>query len=185
MTMTEAGFDQLDACVKMRKIALDTTSDVCPLTMELLFAAQRVENDRWLKTSIQAHMCDVIISDRGYLSHLAYGYASLPEEMIDKIFREVLQDVRLPNHILYLDITPEEAAKRIKERRGASDKVEALGLAHQHKVIHHFRSLLSDRPDRWVVDGGTITEIDAGTDRGGVIDQLKDWVDGLVAHMRQ
>lgn len=185
MTMTEAGFSHIDACVKMRKLALDPDSDISSLSMELLFAAQRIENDRWLKTSTQAQLCDVIISDRGYLSHLAYGYASLPKEQITMLFCDILKDVRLPDHIIYLNITPEAAAKRLRERRGPTDKVEALGMSHQQKVLDHFTALLSEKPQRWVGENGTISEIDAGQDREGVAKQLSEWVDGFVSHLRQ
>ena len=185
MTMTEAGFKRIDVCVEMRKLALDPDSDISPLSMELLFAAQRVENDRWLKTSPQAHFCDVIISDRGYLSHLAYGYASLPKEQITTLFCDVLKDVRRPDHILYLNITPEEAAKRIKKRQGATDRIEALGISHQQKVLNNFQELFKGENSQWVEAGGTITEIDAGQDRDGVAKQLHKWADGFVAHLRR
>ena len=174
MIMSEAGFHKIDACVQMKKMALDPSSFLSPLSMELLFAAQRVENDLWIKNSPEAQKYDIILSDRGYVSHLAYGYPNVSREKIDILFRELLNDVTKPNVILYLGVSADVAMERIRARGEPTDRIEGLGKEHQAKVIENYESLLSGRFSKTLTQrGGHILQIDANRGKKDVQDELR------------
>lgn len=176
IVLQESGFREIEACVTMRKLALDPHWDVSPITMELLFAAQRVENDRWIKNNAIAKACDIILCDRGYLSHLAYGFANVGLEqaaVVYRLFNEVLESIDKPDHILYMDVPPEVGATRIAKRKGATDKIEMLGTSHQEKVRGYFIGLLQKPSANLKDEGrGTVTMINTDQSLEKVDEQL-------------
>lgn len=175
LRMSEAGFDEIDTCVRLRKLALDPASTLSPLSMELLFAAQRVENDLWLKKHAEDY--DVIISDRGYISHLAYGYANVGRGEIDVLFNVLLHDVAQPDVVVYLDISPEVAAQRLRSRGGATDRIEEKGITYQTAVLENFHQL--QRSWRLHFEGTQLVVIDASQSKEDVVKAVSSQLNAL------
>lgn len=117
-----------------------------------------------------AHLTDLLIR---FLSHLAYGYAVLPKEQVDALFKTLCTSVnkKMKPHVIYLRIDPEEAHRRTHTRGEAIDNIEILGIEHQKKVAANFDSLLHDTSlyhHAW--------EVDANQDRENVKEQLENIV---------
>ncbi len=163
----EAGNKNVAVCGQLREIALNPKYNLGPEAMECLFAAQRFENFKWYKSLDPKTM---VVSDRGLLSHLCYGYASLPREQIDALFKTYCKQVNeeMKPHVIYLHIDPEEAARRMQSRGGETDNVELLGIEHQRKVADNFATLL--RANTPLIHRAWV--IDAAQDRENVKQQL-------------
>ncbi len=121
----------------------------------LLFAASRAQlvgevilpalaNDR------------VVICDRFYDSTVAYqGYGrQLPLEDIMHINRIATHDL-VPDMTFFIDITPELAFERCKERLAAErDRMEESGVRFYERVINGYKTLAQEDGGRfYVVDG--------------------------------
>jgi dTMP kinase len=91
---------------KILKRALKGEIELDQRTIALLFAADRIEHMRSLNVD------GIVILDRYLLSSLAYQGAFLPIQWINELNRWV----RLPDIVFYLDISPDIAINRIKNK---------------------------------------------------------------------
>lgn len=145
----EVGNPDIPACIVMRHLMLDSNMALQPETTELLAAAMRFENEAWLKT----FGCDeIVISDRGYASHIAYGRAMMvdhDDKFVDTLFQSLCKNTKMPHVIIHMDVQVQTASERRRKRGDRPDAIEQLGDSHQQLVhdeyTHIYNNLFGDR----------------------------------------
>lgn len=169
----EVGNPNVPACVKMREVVLDPASKLSGKAMELLFSAMRVENQLWLDNLKESpSRPDLVVSDRGWLSHLAYTDHNVSPLFTENLYLKFMEkETTLPDVVIYFRISTENAAKRIKGR-GTSDVIEAKGPAFQDKVRSSFDSYINAYSEDF-----DIYEIDAND----TIEGVRTQIDGILA----
>lgn len=116
-----------------------------------------------------------VISSRCFLSSYAYQQTQwLSFEQIDEAHQKV--DIRYPDHILYFDISPEEAERRIKSRWETQEVFEQLEFQKKnreiyHRVIHELSS--SNKPYQ-------IHTINADGDISSIATQVQKHIDDVM-----
>lgn len=139
----EVGSPLLPVCVKLRELVLDPASNLSDASMEFIFAAMRLENQKYYASV--ADQYDYIISDRGWLSHLAYTDNNVNKEFTQAFYKGVVQHMtELPDVVIYLDVDTEVAMKRRVKRGGAVDVIEMKGDSFQQKVRGSFEDHIDD-----------------------------------------
>jgi dTMP kinase len=165
----EVGNKHIPICMKLREIVLDPHSTLSGEAMEMIFAAMRFENDKWFDAMVEAGL-DMVISDRGYFSHLAYGDHNCSVDFTKKFFENVVGPrTRLPNVVVYFDVSTETALSRRTKRGGLADVIEAKGVAFQEKVRGSFTSYLTTYEEAGMV---TVYRVDANKSLEDVKQQL-------------
>jgi dTMP kinase len=143
----------------LRGILLGGTIDWAPRAETLLHFAARAEH---IAKTIQPALAagTWVVCDRFYDSTMAYqGYGQgADREFIAGLIR--LLGV-VPDVTIVLDVTEDVAARRLRQRGGASDRYEALGAAFHARVRAGFRAIAAGEPGRCVV-------IDASGDMAAV-----------------
>ena len=125
-------------------------------TMALLFAADRLDH---LTCEIMPYLRDgaVVISDRYDLSSLVYQWASADKDAGSTDFRDWLRGLnryaRRPDITVVLDVSPDKAEQRRRERHNAVELYEVASL--QLKLAELYRDAEALMPgDRIVhIDG--------------------------------
>lgn len=134
----EVGNPHIPACVKMRELVLDPKSNLRGESMELIFSAMRYENEKWLN-DIET---DLVVSDRGWFSHLAYTDHNVDEAFTNDLYLELVAfDTSLPDVVIYFNVNTETALSR-RNNRGTSDVIEMKGVPFQEKVRSSFEKYL-------------------------------------------
>lgn len=136
----EVGNPNIPSCVKMREFVLDPNSSLTGESMELIFSAMRFENDRWLK-GIEASVNppDLVVSDRGWLSHLAYTDHNVSMKFTSILYEDVVGPLtKLPDVVIYFSVDTETALKRRVKRGTGMDVIEMKGIEFQEKVRNSF-----------------------------------------------
>lgn len=147
-----------------------------PQTMGLLFAADRLDH---LVQEIEPHLRDgaVVLSDRYDLSSLAYQWASAgagatPE--LQEWLRSLNRFARRPDVTLVLDVSPETAARRRKERHGAIELYERAELQARLAPLYREAEKLAPTDTIIHIDGDReLAEVSQA-----VIDALQSYVEG-------
>ena len=172
----EVGNPHVPSCIKMREFVLDPNSNLSGESMELIFSAMRVESDIWLKNlSKSENPPDLVISDRGYFSHLAYGLHNTSESFVTGLFENFMaKQTNLPDAVIYFRVNTETALKRRIKRGGTMDVIEMKGVKYQEKVREAFEYYLNK-------SGLTVYEVDANQSIEGVQEQL----DGILNMIQQ
>ena len=173
----EVGNPHIPVCVAMRETVLSPNSGLTGAEMEVVFAAMRVLNQAFYR-SVQNEY-DYIVSDRGWLSHLAYTDHNVNEEFTDKLYLNVMKDItKMPDAIAYLNVDTETALKRRVKRGTGMDVIEMKGIGFQNKVrdsfMEHIDNLSMQNPDV------EIFEVDANQDVAGVQDQLDGVIEAII-----
>jgi dTMP kinase len=139
-------------------------------TMALLFAADRLDH---LAHDIEPHLRDglVVLCDRYDLSSVAYQTATAPfEASAAKEFEEWVRSLnrfaRRPTVTLVIDVDPDEAERRRRERRGALELYEETELQRRLAALYRRADELMPR-DRIVV-------VDGNADRDAVADRIRE-----------
>jgi dTMP kinase len=148
-----------------RQLSADGEHD--PTTLALLSAADRLDQQAMLART----GADLVVSDRYYLSGLAYHAA----DGIDPLFYQRLNDhARRPDLYLFLDITPALAAARRPGSR--SDRWERPAIAAGVPAAY-------DRALRLVADteDATVTHLDAAQPSRAVLAQALTALSPLLA----
>jgi dTMP kinase len=142
----EVGNPHVDSCIKMRELVLDPKNNMSGETMELIFSAMRIESDIWLKNLKKSKDSpDLIISDRGYFSHLAYGLHNTSQAFVMALFENFMaKQTALPDIVIYFDVNTETALKRRIKRGEGMDAIEMKGVEFQEKVRKSFEKYLSE-----------------------------------------
>ncbi len=172
----EVGNPHVPACVKMREFVLDPNSNLSGEAMELIFSAMRFENDRWLRnlTNHETKIApDLVVSDRGWFSHLAYTDHNVSEEFTHLLYNgPIKQSTLLPDIVIYFKVSTETALKRRQKRGTGMDVIEMKGVEFQEKVRssfeHHIDRALYNEELRF----NNLYVIDANEDVEGVQKQL-------------
>lgn len=164
----EVGNPHIPLCVALRKIVLDPASKMDGTAMEFVFAAMRIENQRFYEGVKDQY--DFIVSDRGWLSHLAYTDHNVSPEFTESFYGGVISKItRKPDLVVFLKLDPETALKRRNSRNGFVDAIEAKGPVFQEKVYGSFvKYLESEKLDSFSIDASQNIE--------GVQSQLNDIV---------
>lgn len=171
----EVGSPHIQSCVKLRELVLNPESNLMGESMEFIFAAMRLENDRFYKSV--ADQYDIILSDRGWLSHLAYTDHNVSKQFTDGFYLGMVEKMAdLPDAIVYLRVDGETALNRRIRRGEEPDVIELKGPEYQEKVRESFEGFLSD----YRGTGIEIIEIDATQDLDGVKKQLDGAVEKLL-----
>jgi dTMP kinase len=100
--------------------SLSRDEDPHPMMLALLSAADRYDRQPWLADQ----ECTLVISDRYYLSGLAYHAADGIDQLL---YQQLNAGVRRPDLYLFLQLDPAVAAARLGDR--ARDRWERGGIA--------------------------------------------------------
>jgi len=107
----------------------------------------------------------VVLSNRSYLSTLAYGSIKLPISDVSARHHEMLKSVMVqPDLALLVDVVPEEGARRI-ERSGKDKDYFEKDLEVQAKVRGAYLTLMQESSARYpqqhrvIIDGMAVPEV--------------------------
>ena len=127
-------------------------------TMALLFAADRLDH---LEATIHPNLMDggTVISDRYDFSSVAYQSvtAGVDPETVAWV-REINRHARRPDLTIVLDVAPDEAARRRKERRAGSEIYDDQEL--QQQLAEFYRDIEKHFADDHVVHLDAMRGID-------------------------
>lgn len=172
----EVGNPHIPLCIELRKLVLSPDSGLSGTSMELIFSAMRIENQKYYASVSDQY--DFIVSDRGWMSHLAYTDHNVSEEFTDKFYLGVIDEITTkPNMILYFNVNTGTALKRRIKRGTGMDVIEMKGVEYQEKVRDSFSARLSDLS--YQSPETIIMQIDANETIEGVRKQLDGVVDEL------
>jgi dTMP kinase len=139
----------------IRHILLDVDDvEISPMTEMLLFAASRAQHvNQVIAPALQKGY--IVLCDRYVDSSIAYQGAArgLGDDDVMTANLLAVQAV-MPALTLFLDIDPEEAARRQQQRPEGANRMEIESLAFYRQVRKGFYSLQEKYPDRIVrIDG--------------------------------
>lgn len=135
----EVGSPHIPLCEELRKLILSPEADMSGEAMEFVFAAMRIENEKFYRSVENDY--DFIVSDRGWLCHLAYTDHNVSKSFTERFYLDlVAYSTYLPDLIYYFDVDPEVSAKRRAVRGEPVDAIEAKGQDFQRRVIRSYRS---------------------------------------------
>jgi len=167
----EVGSPHIPVCVALRKLILDPAAGMDGRSMEYVFAAMRNENQRFYATVADKY--DFIVSDRGWLSHLAYTDHNVNPEFTQEFYMNVVvKHTKLPDAVVFLSLAPETALARRGKRNGFVDAIEAKGPGFQELVYQSFMKYIEQT-------GVKVELIDAERSVEGVQEQLRDLAEKL------
>ena len=172
----EVGNPHIPICVKLREMVLAPESNLSGEAMELIFSAMRFENDRFYKALPVPY--DMIVSDRGWFSHLAYTDHNVSRQFTTDLYLKFLKNyTQTPDIVIYFAVNTETALKRRVKRGGAIDVIEAKGIEYQEQVRESFESYLAQIEAS--APGALVYRIDANDTLEGVQSQM----DTIVSHI--
>lgn len=170
----EVGSPLIPINVKLRKTVLDPESDLSGEAMELIFAAMRFENDKFYKQAAGKH--DFIVSDRGWLSHLAYTDHNVSVEFTEDLYLNFLADkTDMPDVVIYFAVDTQTALQRRESRGEGMDVIEMKGIEFQEKVRSSFEHYMSHSS----LQNTKVFIVDANEDLEGVQTQLDRIIEEL------
>lgn len=172
----EVGNPHVPSCVKMREFVLNPDSGLSGEAMELIFSAMRIESDTWLRNlEKNPNPPHLVVSDRGFFSHLAYGLHNTSEDFVTGLFENFMaHQTALPDVVIYFDVNTETALKRRVKRGEAMDVIEQKGVEYQDRVRDAFKSYLSQysRAQDYPTKQIRVFHVDANDTIEGVRNQL-------------
>lgn len=148
---------------RLREILLSPeTGDLDPRAEALLMAADRAHH---VATCIRPALNRGrdVVCDRFVGSSLAYqGHGRKLGIEAVRALSEFATDGLVPDLVVLLVVTPEEAAQRMRAA-GKLDRLEAAGDEFHQRVAEAYLMLAAHDPDRWVVVDGTgdVDEVEA------------------------
>jgi dTMP kinase len=174
----EVGNPHIPVCVKLRETVLDPSSGLCGESMELIFSAMRMENDRWLKNLQNSkNPPDFIVSDRGWFSHLAYTDHNVSTTFTRRLYENFMSLItQMPDVVVYFDVNTKTALTRRQKRGNNMDAIEIKGVEHQELVRGSFEERLTQAKRYSNIK---IFTVDANQDIEGVQAQLNVILDEL------
>lgn len=174
----EVGNPNVAACVELREFVLFKHKTLSGEAQELIFSAMRYENDKWLKNlAVSENPPDLVVSDRGWLSHLAYTDHNVSPEFTQNLYGGLVGPATsLPNVVIYFSVDTQTALKRRVKRGGDMDVIEMKGIEYQEKVRESFKTHINSLPENtsvFVVDAtDTIEGVQKQLDV--ILNQLED-----------
>jgi dTMP kinase len=153
----EVGNPHIPVCMKLREVVLAPENNLSGEAMECIFSAMRIENDAWLKRlQDTTNSPDLVVSDRGWLSHLAYTDHNVSPQFTEALYENFVGNITmLPDAIIYFAVSPETALKRRIKRGEAMDVIETKGVEFQDKVRQSFDKYIQRYQDKlpiYIVD---------------------------------
>ena len=134
---------------KIRQLLLFTEEvKLAPGTEVLLYAASRAQHvSEVIRPALNRG--EVVISERFTDSSLAYqGFASGNDPELVRQVNSFATGGLVPDLTFFLDLSAEEGWRRVLERSGAEDRMEAKGLSFQEKVRQGYLRLAAGEPER-------------------------------------
>lgn len=175
----EVGSPLVPVCVELRKLILNPETKMDGRSMEFVFAAMRIENQKFYASVKDQY--DFIISDRGWLSHLAYTDHNTSHAFTRKFYIDVVgKETVRPDAVVWLDINPEVALERRNKRNGFVDAIEAKGPEFQRLVYGSFVNHLDAEHQL----GVKVFDINANDTLEGVRSQLDKLVADINDNLR-
>lgn len=170
----EVGNPHIPVCVKLRQTVLDPESNMSGEAMELVFSAMRFENDRLFRKVAKDY--DVVVSDRGWFSHLAYTDHNVTPEFTNDLYLNFMQKYTLlPDVVIYFAVDTQTALqRRVKRGEGMADAIEMKGVGYQELVRGSFVKYLNGS------SGIRVFTVDANDTIEGVRAQMDAIVEQLV-----
>ena len=143
---------------KIREIILNPEHlEMTPLTEFMLFSASR---SQLVSEVIKPHLNDgfVVVCDRYYDSSTAYqAYGGKVElKQILKVNNIATGNLK-PDLTFLIDISPDDAFKRLADRGNTKDRMENKDIKFYNKVHKGFRKIANNNKKRFVVLNGTLT----------------------------
>lgn len=162
----EVGSPVVPYCQEARRVVLNPDYNLDGRTMELIFASMRIENLRAYKHLGDEY--DIILSDRGWLSHLAYSEQNAGEEFTESFYLNTFaSNTYLPDVIIYFDCDVDIAQERIQKRGDDLDAIELKGVDYQRRIANSFNKFIGHYEDNI-----SIFRVDANQSRRDVQEQL-------------
>lgn len=138
----EVGNPNIPVCLQLRELALSPGSNLSGESMEFIFSAMRIENEKWLnnlKNSLNPP--DFVVSDRGWFSHLAYAEHNVSRKFTEMLYDGVVSNITgLPDVVIYFNVDSETALKRRQKRGADNDAIEMKGIQFQELVRSSFEA---------------------------------------------
>lgn len=150
----EVGNPNVPSCVKMREFVLDPKNNLRGETMEFIFCAMRYENDLWLNNLKNSpNKPDLVVSDRGWLSHLSYTDHNVSVEFTEQLYNGVLENsTLLPDVVIYFKVDTQTALqRRVKRGEGMMDAIEMKGVGYQELVRGSFEKYIASSSGKFRV----------------------------------
>lgn len=170
----EVGNPHIPVCVKLRQTVLDPESNMSGEAMELVFSAMRFENDRLYRKIAQDY--DVVVSDRGWFSHLAYTDHNVTPEFTSDLYLNFMKKYTLlPDVVIYFAVDTQTALqRRVKRGEGMADAIEMKGVGYQELVRGSFVKYIESS------EGVRTYTVDANDTIEGVRAQMDEIVEDLL-----
>jgi dTMP kinase len=146
----ELGSKHSKECQVLRDLYLNNNFVYDRRAAQLILAANSLQHNEVVVKPLY-YQYDYLLSDRCFLSNIVYSLA----QGVDKDYTYQLHKSSLktyPDYIVFLDVEPEEAFKRISQRTPESfennghDRLEAQGIELQKRVRGLFLSELNKWP---------------------------------------
>jgi dTMP kinase len=138
---------------ELRKLLQSPEHALTPLTEAFLFAADRTEH---IKQIVRPALDNdnIVISDRTYLSSLVYqGFAgSVSLDFLTDINHKAMGSTHI-DLVIYVRITPEQAAERIIQRGAEKTRFELKQSGFLAAIFEGYDKLLLSRNNVLVLDG--------------------------------
>lgn len=151
---------------------------LCPQALELLFEADRAEHTTRIKELIEEGYW--VISDRSYISGMAYAKAcGQPLSEIAKVMKYAVQ--QYPDVLVFLNLSPEDAAKRRQARGEEETREEVKGIEFMKKVYDNFLGMTATS---WVTYETMqmpkkIVKVDASQSPDNVLQEVLDKLNNI------
>lgn len=146
---------------EVRRLLLDTASDIAPRAEALLFMASRAQLvEREIGPALERGA--VVLLDRFFLSTYAYQVAGhgLPEMEV-RAANRFATDGLTPDLVLLLRFSASEGLERAARRPLAHDRMESLGNGFHERVSVALSEFASERWQREHPECGRVVEVDA------------------------
>lgn len=175
----EVGNPNVSACVELREFVLFKHKELSGQAQELIFSAMRFENDKWFRQLIESKDApNLVVSDRGWFSHLAYTDHNVSKEFTNTLYNNVLKNsTLLPDVVIYFSVDTNTALKRRVKRGTEMDVIEMKGIEYQEKVRESFQTRMNESIDN--SERITIFDVDANQNIEQVQEQLNTILDQL------
>lgn len=165
--LKEVGNPADASCVALRELIL-SDKNLDPVAFELICAAMRIQNEKWID---QLGDVDILLSDRGLLSHFVYGEANCERDEFHRYLLPIYSESCLPDFTLLFEIDLETSIARRASRGLGDDVIESKGEAYFNKLIHGYD--VASFPDRQII------KIDAKQSIGHVQRQVVNALDKI------
>ncbi len=174
----EVGSPHVPINVKLRELVLSKDSGLSGESMEMIFCAMRFEHDKFLQSVKDDY--DFVVSDRGYLSHLAYTDHNVNEGFTQDLYMGVVEKrTDMPDYVIYFNIDSKTGLARRVKRGEGEDVIEIKGVEFQDKVRESFGKYIE-----YIEGNAKATQV-FEVDANGTVEQVREQLDNILEYMIQ